>query len=102
MVFSRMVGFICFIRRPELFDVVVASNLFADILTDLGAVIMGGMGFAPSANLNPERTFQLRSAGKERPIELTFQTLGGGDLRRTLSDEESAALRTAIEEAKGA
>ena len=46
-----------FIRRPEAFDVVVASNLFADILTDLGAVIMGGMGFAPSANLNPERTY---------------------------------------------
>jgi tartrate dehydrogenase/decarboxylase/D-malate dehydrogenase len=46
-----------FIRRPETFDVIVASNLFADILTDLGAVIMGGMGFAPSANLNPERTY---------------------------------------------
>src|SRR5207244_10114703 len=46
-----------FIRRPEMFDVVVASNLFADILTDLGAVIMGGMGFAPSANLNPERIY---------------------------------------------
>jgi tartrate dehydrogenase/decarboxylase / D-malate dehydrogenase len=46
-----------FIRRPETFDVVVASNLFADILTDLGAVIMGGMGFAPSANLNPTRTY---------------------------------------------
>jgi tartrate dehydrogenase/decarboxylase/D-malate dehydrogenase len=46
-----------FIRRPEAFDVIVASNLFADILTDLGAVIMGGMGFAPSANLNPERTY---------------------------------------------
>ena len=46
-----------FVRRPEAFDVLVASNLFADILTDLGAVIMGGMGFAPSANLNPERTY---------------------------------------------
>lgn len=46
-----------FIRRPEAFDVVVASNLFAGILTDIGAVIMGGMGFAPSANLNPERTY---------------------------------------------
>lgn len=46
-----------FIRKPEVFDVIVASNLFADILTDLGAVIMGGMGFAPSANLNPERTY---------------------------------------------
>jgi tartrate dehydrogenase/decarboxylase / D-malate dehydrogenase len=43
--------------KPERFGVVVASNLFADILTDLGAAIMGGMGLAPSANLNPERVF---------------------------------------------
>lgn len=46
-----------FVRQPEVFDVLVASNLFADILTDLGAIIMGGMGFAPSANLNPERAY---------------------------------------------
>jgi tartrate dehydrogenase/decarboxylase/D-malate dehydrogenase len=46
-----------FVRRPESFDVVVASNLFGDILTDLGAIIMGGMGFAPSANLNAERKY---------------------------------------------
>ena len=45
------------VRDPRRFGVVVASNLFADILTDLGAAIMGGMGFAPSANLNPERAF---------------------------------------------
>ena len=43
--------------EPERFGVVVASNLFADILTDLGAALMGGMGFAPSANLNPGRVF---------------------------------------------
>ncbi len=46
-----------FVRRPEHFDVVVASNLFGDILTDLSAGIIGGMGLAPSANLNPERQF---------------------------------------------
>jgi tartrate dehydrogenase/decarboxylase / D-malate dehydrogenase len=45
-----------FVRRPESFDVVVASNLFGDILSDLSAAITGGMGLAPSANLNPERT----------------------------------------------
>ncbi|MEK6236780.1 MAG: isocitrate/isopropylmalate family dehydrogenase, partial [Planctomycetales bacterium] len=44
-----------FVRRPDFFDVVVASNLFGDILTDLGAVVSGGMGLAPSANINPER-----------------------------------------------
>jgi tartrate dehydrogenase/decarboxylase/D-malate dehydrogenase len=46
-----------FVRSPERFDVVVASNLFGDILTDLGGLISGGLGLAPSANLNPERTY---------------------------------------------
>jgi tartrate dehydrogenase/decarboxylase/D-malate dehydrogenase len=45
------------VRRPETFDVVVASNLFGDILTDLSAAITGSLGLAPSANLNPDRTF---------------------------------------------
>ena len=45
------------VREPRRFEVVVASNLYADILTDLGAAIMGGMGLAPSASLNPERRF---------------------------------------------
>lgn len=43
------------VMAPETLDVVVASNLFGDILTDLGAAIQGGLGFAASANLNPER-----------------------------------------------
>jgi tartrate dehydrogenase/decarboxylase / D-malate dehydrogenase len=46
-----------FITRPESFDVVVASNLFADILTDIGAVIQGSMGLAASANVNPDGGF---------------------------------------------
>ena len=46
-----------FVRCPERFDVVVASNLFGDILTDLGGILSGGLGLAPSANLNPERRF---------------------------------------------
>ena len=45
-----------FIRRPETFDVVVASNLFGDILTDIGAIITGSMGLASSANLDPTRS----------------------------------------------
>jgi tartrate dehydrogenase/decarboxylase/D-malate dehydrogenase len=44
-----------FVLDPRRFDVVVASNLFGDILTDLGAAIVGSIGIAPSANLNPER-----------------------------------------------
>jgi tartrate dehydrogenase/decarboxylase / D-malate dehydrogenase len=45
------------VMDPGRFGVVVASNLYGDILTDLGAAIMGGMGLAPSASLNPERRF---------------------------------------------
>ncbi|KQQ91917.1 tartrate dehydrogenase [Massilia sp. Leaf139] len=46
-----------FVLSPERFDVVVASNLFGDILSDLGPACAGTIGIAPSANLNPERTF---------------------------------------------
>src|SRR5215510_5615181 len=46
-----------FVRNPHWFDVVVGSNLFGDILPDLGPAVAGGIGIAPSANLNPERKF---------------------------------------------
>ena len=46
-----------FVKDPKRFQVVVTSNLFGDILTDLGAAIAGGMGLAAGANLNPERKF---------------------------------------------
>ena len=46
-----------FVLQPDRFDVVVASNLFGDILSDLGPATTGTIGLAPSANLNPERTF---------------------------------------------
>ncbi|HMD35791.1 MAG TPA: tartrate dehydrogenase [Vicinamibacterales bacterium] len=45
------------ITAPDTVDVIVASNLFGDILTDLGAAISGSLGIAPGANINPERTF---------------------------------------------
>jgi tartrate dehydrogenase/decarboxylase / D-malate dehydrogenase len=46
-----------FVRNPDWFDVVVASNLFGDILSDLGPACTGTIGIAPSANINPERTY---------------------------------------------
>ena len=46
-----------FVQRPDHFDVVVASNLFGDILSDLGPACTGTIGIAPSANLNPDRRF---------------------------------------------
>jgi tartrate dehydrogenase/decarboxylase/D-malate dehydrogenase len=45
-----------FVRRPQSFDVVVASNLFGDILSDLSAILTGSIGLAPSANLDPTRS----------------------------------------------
>lgn len=45
-----------FVERPERYDVIVTDNLFGDILTDLGGAVSGGVGFAASANLNPDRT----------------------------------------------
>jgi tartrate dehydrogenase/decarboxylase/D-malate dehydrogenase len=46
-----------FVLHPEIFDVVVGSNLFGDILSDLGPALAGSLGIAPSASLNPERKF---------------------------------------------
>ena len=46
-----------FVQHPDWFDVVVGSNLFGDILSDLGPAVAGSIGIAPSANINPERDF---------------------------------------------
>jgi tartrate dehydrogenase/decarboxylase/D-malate dehydrogenase len=46
-----------FVRHPDWFDVVVGSNLFGDILSDLGPAVVGSIGIAPGANINPEREF---------------------------------------------
>ncbi|MFO8151610.1 MAG: tartrate dehydrogenase [Trueperaceae bacterium] len=46
-----------FVQHPDWFDVVVGSNLFGDILSDLGPAVAGGIGIAPSANINPEREY---------------------------------------------
>jgi tartrate dehydrogenase/decarboxylase/D-malate dehydrogenase len=45
------------VKNPQYFDVIVASNLFGDIITDLGAMLQGGMGFAAGGNINPEKTY---------------------------------------------
>ena len=45
-----------FVKNPEWFDIVVTPNMFGDILTDLGAMIQGGMGLAPGGNINPQGT----------------------------------------------
>ncbi len=45
------------VKTPHYFDVIVASNLFGDIITDLGSMLQGGMGFAAGGNINPEKTY---------------------------------------------
>jgi 3-isopropylmalate dehydrogenase len=55
------------IKNPEQFDVIVASNLFGDIITDIGAVIQGGMGIAAGGNINPEGNAMFEPIGGSAP-----------------------------------
>jgi 3-isopropylmalate dehydrogenase len=63
-----------FVREPERFQVVVTQNLFGDILSDLGAQLVGGLGISPSANLHPGR------AGLFEPVHGSAPSLAGKDL----------------------
>jgi tartrate dehydrogenase/decarboxylase / D-malate dehydrogenase len=73
---------------PERFKVVVASNLFADILTDLGAAIMGSMGLGASANINPERSFP----SMFEPIHGSAPDIAGKGIANPLGAIWSAAM----------
>ena len=96
-----------FIRRPQSFDVVVASNLFGDVLTDIGAIITGSMGLAPSGNINPERAFpsvfepvhgsapDIAGKGIANPMATVFS---GAMMLRHLGETEAAdAVDAAVE-----
>ncbi|MFP6651503.1 MAG: isocitrate/isopropylmalate family dehydrogenase [Dehalococcoidia bacterium] len=88
-----------FIRKPEVFDVVVASNLFGDILTDIGAIVTGSMGMAPSGNIDPERRFpsmfepvhgtapDIVGTGKANPLAAI---MSGSMMLRHLGEDEAA------------
>jgi 3-isopropylmalate dehydrogenase len=56
-----------FVKNPEWFDVIVTGNMFGDIITDLGAMIQGGMGIAAGANLNPEGVSMFEPIGGSAP-----------------------------------
>jgi tartrate dehydrogenase/decarboxylase/D-malate dehydrogenase len=97
-----------FVSRPESLDVIVASNLFGDILTDLGAAISGSLGLAPSANLNPPRRYpslfqaihgsapDIAGKGIANPIASIWS---GQLLLDHLGEQEAASmLMSAIEE----
>ena len=75
------------IKDPKRFEIVVTSNLFGDILTDLGAAIAGGMGLAAGANLNPERTFP----SMFEPIHGSAPDIAGKGLANPLATVWSAS-----------
>ncbi|MFJ2406465.1 tartrate dehydrogenase [Streptomyces xanthochromogenes] len=99
-----------FVLEPARFDVVVASNLFGDILSDLAAAVAGSIGIAPAANLNPERTFpsmfepvhgsapDIAGRGIANPIgaiwsaALLLDHLGRGEAARDVTDAIAAVL----------
>src|SRR5574337_1665771 len=106
-----------FVLSPERFDVVVASNLFGDILSDLGPACAGTIGIAPSANLNPERAFpslfepvhgsapDISGQGIANPIGMIWSGammldfLGNGDSRhRAAHDAILRAIETTLAE----
>lgn len=106
-----------FVLNPDRFDVVVASNLFGDILSDLGPACAGTIGIAPSANLNPERKFpslfepvhgsapDIAGKGVANPIAMIWSGammldfLGQGDSRyRAAHDAIVAAIEHSLAE----
>ncbi len=77
-----------FIRRPESFDVVVGSNLFGDILSDISAILVGSMGMAPSANLDPTR----RYPSMFEPVHGSAPDIAGKSLVNPIATIQSAHM----------
>ena len=77
-----------FVRRPERFDVVVGSNLFGDILSDLGPAVTGTIGIAPSANLDPTR----RHPSMFEPVHGSAPDIAGQGIANPIGQIWSAAM----------
>ena len=77
-----------FVLRPETLDVVVASNLFADILTDLAGALSGSLGLAPSANLDPTR----QSPAMFEPVHGSAPDIFGQGIANPIAAIWSAAM----------
>ncbi len=92
-----------FVKNPEWFDVIVTDNMFGDIITDLGAMIQGGMGIAAGGNINPQGVSMFEPIGGSAPkytgknvINPLAAICAGGMLLETLGEIKAAK---AIEEA---
>jgi tartrate dehydrogenase/decarboxylase / D-malate dehydrogenase len=77
-----------FVQHPDWFDVVVCSNLFGDILSDLGPACTGTIGIAPSANLNPERSYP----SMFEPVHGSAPDIAGQDIANPIAQVWSGAM----------
>ena len=97
------------VKNPEWFDVIVTDNMFGDIITDLGAMIQGGMGSAAGGNINPSGTSMFEPIGGSAPkytgknIINPLACIGAGAMmvkelgeEKYASDIEKAIINTAI------
>lgn len=92
------------VKNPEYFDVIVTDNMFGDIITDLGAVIQGGMGVAAGGNINPEGVSMFESIGGSAPKYTGLNVInpiaciaaGQMMLEHLGEDEAAAAIEQAI------
>jgi len=87
------------VKNPEWFDVIVTDNMFGDIITDLGAIIQGGLGIACGGNINPEGVSMFEPMGGSAPkytgkniINPFAAILSGGMMLEFIGEEESAIL----------
>lgn len=95
------------VKSPEFYDVIVTSNLFGDIITDLGAMIQGGMGIAAGGNINPEGVSMFEPIGGSAPkytgkniINPLAAICSGGMMLETLGEDAAAkAIDKAVNEA---
>ncbi len=80
------------VTRPQAYDVIVTSNMFGDIITDLGAAIAGGMGIAASGNLNPEPSAPGSGPGMFEPVHGSSPDIAGQDKANPLAAIDTVAL----------
>src|SRR5438876_11094816 len=76
------------VTRPKIYDVIVTTNMFGDIITDLGAAIQGGMGMAASANLNPTR----QAASMFEPVHGSAPDIAGKNYANPIATFLSVAM----------